>query len=89
MNCIISSAIVDLALYEVMDKKAIAVITENLAVRDISNEAVTLLINDAELKIRQIISLALTFMKRSHRHVLECKDIKRSMKSLNLDVSFT
>lgn len=69
-----------------MDKRAISVIAENLAVREISNEAVTSLINDSELKIRQIISLAFTFMKRSHRQVLECKDIKRAMKILNLDV---
>jgi Transcription initiation factor TFIID, subunit TAF6 (also component of histone acetyltransferase SAGA) len=72
-----------------MDKKAVAVFAENLAVKDISNEATIALIHDAELKIRQIISLALTFMKRSHRQILECKDIKRAMKTLNLDVFFT
>jgi histone H3/H4 len=69
-----------------MDKKAIAVIAENLSVKDISSEATLVLINDVELRIRQIIHLALTFMKRSHRHVLESKDIKRAMKTLNLDV---
>lgn len=72
-----------------MDKKAISVITENLAVREISDSAVDTLINDAELKIRQIIDLAQTFMKRSHRKVLECKDIKRAMRTLNLDVKPT
>jgi histone H3/H4 len=72
-----------------MDKRAIAVISENLAVREISNEAVDALINDSEVKLRQIIWLAQTFMKRSHRKTLECKDIKRAMKSLNLDVLIT
>ena len=70
-----------------MDKKAVSVIAENLAVREISNDAVNSIINDAELKIRQIISLANTYMKRSHRSMLECKDIKRAMKTLNLDVT--
>ena len=72
-----------------MDKKAIAVISENLAVKEITNEAIVSVINDAELKVRQIISLALTFMRRSHRSSLESKDIKRAMKSYNLDVKPT
>jgi len=69
-----------------MDKRAIAVIAENLAVRSLTNEAVDAVINDAELKIRQIIALASTYMKRSHRKALECKDIKRAMRTLNLEV---
>jgi histone H3/H4 len=69
-----------------MDKRAIAVIAENLAVRSLTNEAVDAVINDAELKIRQIIALASTYMKRSHRKTLECKDIKRAMRTLNLEV---
>ena len=70
-----------------MDKKTISVIAENLAVREISSEAASVIINDAELKLRQIVSLAHTYMKRSHRSTLESKDLKRAMKTLNLDVS--
>ena len=70
-----------------MDKRAIQVIAENLVVKNITNEAVDTLINDAELKIRLIISMATTYMKRSHRKTLECKDLKRAMKTLNLEVT--
>lgn len=72
-----------------MDKRAISVIAENLAVKSITSEAADAIINDAELKIRQIIALASTYMKRSHRKTLECKDIKRAMHTLNLEVLFT
>ncbi|CAG9321132.1 unnamed protein product [Blepharisma stoltei] len=69
----------------IMDKKIVAVACENLGIKNITSDASATLINDSEMRIRQVIGLAINFMKRSHRSQLQSKDIKRAMKLCGLD----
>lgn len=69
-----------------MDKKVVSVAAENLGIKNMASEAAIVLVNDAEMRIRQVISVAIKYMKRSHRSKLMTKDIKRAMKLCGLDV---
>lgn len=69
------------------ESKAVAVACENLGVKSIENDATHLLVNDAELRVRQIVELAYKFTRRSHRTQLEAKDVKRAMNLLKLEVT--